>query len=226
MAAKLYTDVDWATLLAFETPQRNQCDHISFSVHCSRIRKIQLGEHDDFQKNEIVQVFGEKGCEMACSKHIMAWIRELEKQVLLVVEKNSLEWFGSKMNKEDLGTIFKPTVFSNDSVVLRFEQNMRVFHMNKAGTQVKRAQRALIDHGKLTLPIIRIKGLWIEEESFGLCVSVSDLLVFEEQTDDNPFQGDQEELHSENFQHRPPSPVESFLSHGRSLHGDDFCFEK
>lgn len=219
----LYTDIEWGKLLAFEAPSKNACGNNSFSIHLNYVKKIQLGEYDDFEKNKIVRLYKNDGCELQCSRNGIAWMRELEKQVLLCVEKNSSSWFGTHIGKDELGTMFKPVITSSGTVVLRFEQNMRVYKMNSTCTEAKKAPRESLAEGMLTLPIVRIKGLWLENE-FGLCVSISDMLLFEEPEPENPFLK-KEELYNDTF-YRPPSPVESFLSHGRSLHGDDFCFEK
>lgn len=220
---ELYTDIEWEDLLSFEAPSKNVSGNNSFSIHLNRVQKIQLGEYDEFEKNKIVRLYRNNGVELECSKNVLAWIRELEKQVMLCVEKNSLSWFGTHIGKDELGTMFKPIITSSDTVVLRFEQNMRLYKMNSTCTEAKNAPREKLAEGMLTLPIVRIKGLWLENE-FGLCVTISDMLLFDEPEPENPFLK-KEELHSDSF-YRPPSPVGSFLSHGKSLHAEDFCFEK
>jgi hypothetical protein len=218
---ELFTDIEWQELLTFDAPSKNASGDNSFSIHLTRVKKIQLGEYDEFEKNKIVRLYKNEGIELQCSRDVIAWVRELEQQVLLCVEKNSSSWFGTHIGKEELRTMFKPMITSFGTVVLRFEQNMRVYKMNNTCTEAKKAPRNGLAEGMMTLPIVRIKGLWLKNE-FGLCVSISDMLLFEEPEPENPFLK-KEELHNDSF-YRPPSPVESFLSHGKSLHGDDFVF--
>jgi hypothetical protein len=227
MSVELYTDIDWDQLMQMEEPVQNVHGTQSFSIHCSRILKIQLGEYDDRKKSRIVKRYGREGCELQCAKDVCAWLRELENQVLILMQKNSHKWFGTNFDKQILRDMFKPLVTSNDSVVLRCLQNMRVYSMNKDCSEAKRQPNKVVIEGMLALPIIQIKGIWVEKDMFGLHVSMSDVLLFEEEPD-NPFQ--KEELHDDTFfnNQRPPSPVGSvwMASEGKSLHRDDFFSEK
>ena len=228
MSVLLYTDVEWDQLLVLENPVQNQQGEQSFSIHCDTVQKIQLGEYDEPTKCHIVRTYGiyhksriPRGCRFQCSNNVRAWLRELENQVLMTLQKNSESWFGTSLKETDLRKMFKPIVTPDGSAILRCEQNMQVYSMNKDCTAAKKAPIQQVTEGMLALPIMQIKGIWIEKDKFGLCVSMTDMLHFEG-IPDNPFC--KEELHEDAFYDRPPSPVGSVFttSQGSSLHGEDF----
>lgn len=222
MPVLLYTDIGWDTLLRFENPVQNHHGEQSFSIHCEALQKIQLGEYDDPEKCGVIRTYGnQKGCRLTCPPNVRAWLRELEKQVLLTLKKNSQDWFGTNLQEKDLMGMFKPIVTPDGTAILRCAQDMQMYSMNKACTAAKKAPIQKVSEGMLALPIMQIQGIWIEKDKFGLHVSMTDMLLFED-IPDNPFQ--KEELHDDTFCDRPPSPLGSILtmSEGRSLHGDDF----
>ena len=225
MSVLLYTDVEWDQLLMLEDPVQNQHGEQSFSIHCDSVQKIQLGEYDEPTKCHIVRTYGSyhnsripRGCRFQCSNNVRAWLRELENQVLMTLQKNSESWFGTSLQETDLRKMFKPLVTPDGSAILRCEQNMQVYSMNKNCGCEKGTGSTGYRRNKLALPIMQIKGIWIEK-AIRPMVSMTDLLQ-SESIPDNPFC--KEELHEDAFADRPPSPVGSVftISQGSSLHGE------
>ena len=184
MPVVLYTNLEWETVMNFTPLTRNK-DESSFSCHCTTPVRCQVATTTE-DKPAISDILhdkrsGKRGVQLIIpSKSQYDWWQEVGNQAIVHVTQHCEAWFNKKIELRQVQKMYKSILQTNKKgsyVTLRMSPNVRFFLYSESGA-VSPGTVDDLQIGGVVIPIVTLKGLFVNPLKFGSVVEVTDFLVF------------------------------------------------
>ena len=173
MPKLVHSDFDISTL-QFNPPIKNS-NAIGMGAKTVGEVLIQFGESDN-PCCIVSENIGNQALKVNVTGDMVNWFEHLDKHIIDYVFQNTEEWFGKKLDLNDISRMSAPLLTIDNEIILKMSKKTRCF-IDDGSDVYKRVDLNYITEEHIIVPVVSFNGIFIASRHFTPSFTVEDILI-------------------------------------------------